>query len=163
MRDNRILGKEKLPQATNWRGSFHHPQTVSMSKWAKRWIRYATQHTSLKSPLRTEQHTIIMYEDNEQQAVEHDWIGSIWFLTDACGIVMLNWTTAVVRVWKCGPTWVTASSRSCRSGCSSPGKSSPCTESVETLPPNGSGLHDTTCRSPAGNTTRQEQTQTHVM
>lgn len=74
--------------------------------------------------------------------------GSIWFLMDTCGILlMFNWTAT-----QCGPTWVTASSRSCRSGCSSPGRSSPCTESVETLPPNGSGLHDTTWRSPAGNT-----------
>lgn len=60
---------------------------------------------------------------------------------------------AEVRVWAWMSTWVTASSRSCRSGCSSPGRSSPCTESAESLPPSGSGFRDTTCRLPGRSTT----------
>lgn len=57
------------------------------------------------------------------------------------------WTKQAV-LWKQESTWATASSRSCRSGCSSPGKSSPCTEWEETPPPSDWGSRDTTCREP---------------
>lgn len=53
-------------------------------------------------------------------------------------------------------TWVTASSHSDRSGCSSPGRSSLCTESAESLPPHGSGFRDTTCRKPRRNATKTQ-------
>lgn len=50
-------------------------------------------------------------------------------------------------------TWVTGSSRFCTFGCSSPGRSSPYTESADSLPQSGSGFRDTTYRCPGGNET----------
>lgn len=47
------------------------------------------------------------------------------------------------------PTWARGSSHFCPSGCSSPGRSSLCTESAGPLPPSGSGLRDTTYKWPA--------------
>lgn len=56
-------------------------------------------------------------------------------------------------MWARASTWVRVSSRSWRSGCSSPGRSSPCTESVDFLPPSDSAFHGTTCRRPGGDRT----------
>lgn len=49
-------------------------------------------------------------------------------------------------LWEQGPTWAKASSRSCTSGCSAPGRSSLCTEWAETPPPSDWGSRDTTYR-----------------
>lgn len=47
------------------------------------------------------------------------------------------------------PTWARGSSHFCPFGCSSPGRSSLCTESAGPLPLSGSGSRDTTYRIPA--------------
>lgn len=48
------------------------------------------------------------------------------------------------------PTWARGSSHSCTFGCSSPSRSSLCTESAGPLPPSGSGFRDTTYKQERG-------------